>query len=223
VSQKKAKQRRREMREIQSDLAEQLRLLAKRCKDFDEGDWVEAVEIAARLRVILNRGSKSKPSVIQNLGAEKVPLLSTCEHIPEGTLSADSFYRHSFGKDETGVYYQLSPKLKTPLYKTYMPAPRWWEQIVDITASQHERHVFRRKDVITEVANKGGGTHVASLVPESYDILSQPGGIIKVVLGSETGSEEVPIAGVPFVMLQQMGYEILNNPALLDLCDPEKR
>ena len=81
--------------------------------------------------------------------------------------------------------------------------------------------MFRRKDVITEVANKGGGTHVASLVPESYDILSQPGGIIKVTLGSETGSEEVPIAVVHFVMLRQMVYEILHRPALLDLCGPE--
>lgn len=140
-------------------------MLAKRCKDFDEGDWKEAVEIAPRLRVILNPGSKSKPSVIQSLGAETVPFLSTCEHIPEDTLSADSFYRQSFGKDENGVYYRLSPKLETALYNMYMPAPKWWEQTVGITASQDGRRVFRRKDVITEVANKGGGTHVASLVP----------------------------------------------------------
>ena len=87
MSQKKVKQRKRERREIQSALAEQLRLLAKRCQDFDEGDWGEAVGIAAHLRVILNPGSKKKsPSILQNLGAEKVRLLSTCEHLSEGTL-----------------------------------------------------------------------------------------------------------------------------------------
>jgi hypothetical protein len=217
VSHKKAKPRRRERREIQSALTQQIRLLATRCKDFDEGDWEEAVEIAARLRVILNPGSKSKPSILQRLDAEKVQLLSTCEPIPEHALSADSFYRQRFVKNEEGVYYQLSPKLGTVLYKAYMPALSWWEQMIGITANQQGRYVFRRKDVITEVANKGGGAHVASLVPESYDILSQPGGIIKVIFGSETGSEEVPIAGVHFVMLRQMGYEILHSPELQKL------
>lgn len=61
MSQKKEKQRRRERREIQAALAEQLRLLAKRCRDFDEGDWGEAVGMATRLRVILNPGGKGNP------------------------------------------------------------------------------------------------------------------------------------------------------------------
>lgn len=81
--------------------------------------------------------------------------------------------------------------------------------------------MFSRKSVITEVANKGGGAHVASLIPESYDMLSRPGGILKVTLGSGADNVEVPIAGVHFVMLRQMAYEILNSPALLALADPE--
>ena len=55
MSQKKAKQQRREFRrktqEIRAALAEQLRLLEKRCREFDGGDWGEAVDIATRLRV----------------------------------------------------------------------------------------------------------------------------------------------------------------------------
>jgi hypothetical protein len=45
--------------------------------------------------------------------------------------------------------------------------------------------------------------------------------IIKVTLGSETGSDEVPIAGVHSVMLRQIGYEILHSPVLLDLAAPK--
>jgi hypothetical protein len=58
-------------------------------------------------------------------------------------------------------------------------------------------------------------------VPESYDILWQPGGILKVTFGSEAGNVEVPIAGVHSVMLRQMAYEILNSSALLALANPE--
>jgi NAD(P)-dependent dehydrogenase (short-subunit alcohol dehydrogenase family) len=46
-------------------------LLAKRCNNFDQGDWEEAVEIVTHLRVILNLGSKPKPSVVQSFGVAK--------------------------------------------------------------------------------------------------------------------------------------------------------
>jgi hypothetical protein len=150
MSQKKAKLRRRERREIQFALAEQLRLLAKRCRDFDEGDWGEAVGIAARLRVILNRGSKKKsPSLLQSLGAEKVPLLSTREPIQEDALWAvGGLYRQTFGKDEEGVYYRLWAPLEDASHKAELPAHRWWEQIVGIEEDGSNRLVFSRKSVI---------------------------------------------------------------------------
>src|SRR5215210_1234070 len=170
MSQKKEKQRRRERREIQSALAEQLRLLAKRCRDFDEGDWGEAVGIAARLRVIFNPGNKKKsPSVLQSLDAEKVPLLSTREPIPEDALGAlGGLYGQTFGKDEEGVYYRLWAQLDNASYKGEMPAHRCWKQTVGIEGNGHDRHMLSRESVITGVANKGGGAHVASLIPESY-------------------------------------------------------
>jgi hypothetical protein len=220
MSQKRAKQRRREQRELRSTLAEQLRLLSKRCKDYDEGDWEEAIELAARLRVILHPGGKStNPSVLQSLGAEKVPLLSTCEPIPENALMAHSFYRQRFFEDENGVHYELSPKLEEAHYKAYMAAPKWWEQIVGIVGPEPDRSLLRRKNVITDVANQGGGAHVANLVSESYDIMSKPGGIITVTFGSELGEQDVPISGVHFVMLRKMAYEVLHSPALQKLAD----
>src|SRR5215208_1320936 len=127
MSQKKEKQRRRERREIQAALAEQLRLLAKRCRDFDEGDWGEAVGIATRLRVILNPGGKSTPSIIQILGADKVPLLSTCEPIPEDALGASGYlYGQTFAKDKDGLRYELFPKFGDTHYSAEIPARRWW-------------------------------------------------------------------------------------------------
>jgi hypothetical protein len=76
VSQKQVKRRRREKREIQTRLAEQLRLLAKRCREFDNGDWGEAPDIATRLRVIFNPGGKSSPSRSPVVSDSSVPVLT---------------------------------------------------------------------------------------------------------------------------------------------------
>jgi hypothetical protein len=223
MSQKKEKQRRRERREIQAALAEQLRLLAKRCRDFDEGDWGEAVGMATRLRVILNPGGKGTPSILQSLGAKKVPLLSTCEPIEDSDNVLEALgglYRQRFAKDENGVFYELTPKLGDTDYRAEFPATRWWEHIVSIVDSGGGRHVYRRKDVVADIANKDGGAHLADSIPESYDVMSRPGGIIRVTIGSEGATEEVPIAGVHLAMLRQIAYEVLNSPALVALTDP---
>lgn len=226
MSHKQAKRLRRERREIQTRLAEQLRLLTKRCKDFDEGDWGEAVGIATRLRVIFNPGSKSSPSILQSLDARKTPILTTCEprEDSDNVLGlTGGLYRQRFAKDEDGLHYELFPKLGDSFYRAEIPASRWWEQIVEIVSGETEKHVYRRKDVITGIANKDGGAHVAEMIPESYDILSKPGGLVKIVIGYGENPHEVPIVGVHLAMLRQMAYEVLNSQALLKLSDSAKR
>jgi hypothetical protein len=229
MGQKQIKRRRRERREVQARLAEQLRLLNKRCREFDSGDWGEAVDIATRLRVIFHPGSPAKhPSILQSLGAEKVPMLSTVEHredSPNIIASIGGLYTQSFAKDDEGLHYDLRPKLWDSHVGYAIPALRWWEQIVEIKGDEMDnpgRHVYRRKDVVTGVANHDGGAHLASQIPESYDMLSRPGGIVRINMGTEDDNEEIPIAGVHLAMLRQIAHEVLHSPALLDLTDPSK-
>lgn len=220
MSQKKAKQQRREIRRqqeaIQQRLAEQLRLLTKRCRDFDQGDWGEAVDIATRLRVIFNRGSKSKPSVLQSLDAQKTRILTTCEprEDSDNILEAiGGLYTQIFSKDENGTAYRLVPRLDGGQYsyKAEIPATRWWDQTIEIVAHDAGKIVYTRKDVITEVANQDGA-HVAIQISEAYDVLSRPGGIITLTNAYEDGTTtQTPIPGVHFAMLRQMAYEVLNS------------
>src|ERR671920_344865 len=110
---------------------------AKRCRDFDEGDWREAVGMATRLTVILNPGGKKTPSILQSFGAEKVPLLGTCEPIEDSDNVLEALgglYRQRFAKDESGVFYELMPKLGDAYYSAEVPANRWWEHIVIIVS-----------------------------------------------------------------------------------------
>lgn len=233
MSQKKAKQRRREFRRqtqtIRAGLAEQLRLLEKRCREFDAGDWGEAVDIATRLRVIFQEGSKSKnPSILQSLEAQKVPMLSSVEprEDSENVLAfMGGLYRQRFAKDESGVHYELRPKLGNLLSRYEMPADRWWKGIVEIKGDQlgdPGQHVYRRMDVAKGISEHDGGAHLASKIPESYDVLTRPGGLVRITIGTEENNREVPIEGVHLAMLRQIAYEALNSPALRALADPEK-
>lgn len=229
MSHKKAKQQRRKTQEIRVALAEQLRLLEKRCREFDGGDWAEAVDIATRLRVIFHTGSKSsRPSILQSLGAEKVPMLCTIEHRENaGNLIAldGGLYRQTFGKDENGPYYELRTILGDSFFKSEVPADRWWKGIVQVKGDEVDnpgRHVYRRVDVVKGIAEHDGGAHLASRIPEFHDVLTRPGGLVRLMIGAEGNAQEVPIIGVHLAMLRQIAYEGLNSPALRDLADPEK-
>lgn len=232
MSHKQAKRQRQELRrrrpEIQAALAEQLRLLDKRCREFDQGDWGEAVDIATRMRVVFNPGGKSSPSILKSLDAQKVPILTTCEPIVDSDNILEvigGLYTQTFAKDEHGFRYELRPLLGYAHFRAEIPASRWWEQIVQIVADEAAgtRNVYRRRDVIMGIANKDGGAHLAELIPESYDVLSRPGGIITLTTEYEDSTTiETPIAGVHLAMLRQMAYEVLNSPALLDLTDSKK-
>lgn len=231
MSHKEAKRQRqqlkRERREIQGRLAEQLRLLAKRCRDFDDGDFGEAIDIATRLRVIFHPGSKTKrPSILQSLDAEKVPMLTTTEHrdTADGVMDlVGGLYRQSFGQDENGPYYELRTKLGDSLFKSEVPADRWWEAVVEIKGDEVDdpgRHVYRRVDVAKGIAEHDGGAHLANRLPESHDILTRPGGLVKIAVGPEGDTSKVPVVGVHLAMLRQIAYEVLNSSALIKLSHP---
>jgi hypothetical protein len=229
VSHKQAKKRRRERRDIQRLLAEQLRLLRKRCDDFDAGDWGEAPDIATRLRVIFSQGKKSSsPSLLQSLDARKVPVLTTCEPREDSEnileVIGNELFSQTMAKDENGLRYELAPMFGNGSYRAEIPAHRWREGIVQIVSDEatETKHVYRRMDVIKNIAEKDGGAHVAEMIPEAHDVLTRPGGIITITIGYEANTREVPIEGVHLAMLRQMAYEVLNSPALLALSDPKK-
>jgi hypothetical protein len=133
-------------------------------------------------------------------------------------------YGQTFAKDEGGWFYELAPTFGDNFYRAEIPAFRWWEQIVQIVKDETTgtKHVYRRKDVIKNIAEKEGGAHVAERIPESYDVLSKPRGIIKLTIGYGEDTQEIPIGDVHLAVLRQMAYEVLNSPTLLALSNLKK-
>jgi hypothetical protein len=155
-------------------------------------------------------------------------LLHTCEpreDTPNVLSASGGLYKQVFGKDDDGAFYELRSKLGDYFYNAEIPAFRWWEQTVEIKGSEvgnPGRHVYRRVDVAKGIAEHDGGAHFASRIPESYDVLSRPGGLIKITIGEEGNTQDVPIAGVHLAMLRQIAYEALNSRALLKLAQKGK-
>ena len=231
MSQKQAKRRRREhqrhVQEVRAALAEQLRLLEKRCREFDAGDVGEAADIATRLRVIFHPGGKSSPSILQSLDARKVPILTTCEYRADAAhvlgLSG-GLYTQRMGRDDAGTFYELFAALGDSLDCGQIPALKWWDAVVEVAGGGvggPDRQEFRRKYVAKGIAEHDGGAHFASRIPESYELLTKPGGLVRLTIGEEGDAQKIPIEGVHLVMLRQMAYEALNSPALRDLARPD--
>jgi hypothetical protein len=171
--------------------------------------------------VIFQEGNPHKnPSLLQSLDARKVPMLSTAEprQDSDNILSLEGgLYRQGFGVDDDGSFYELRPTLGDAPFRFEVPAFRWWEAVVQIkgdVVGNPGRHVYRRTDVAKGIAEHDGGAHFASRIPESYDVLTRPGGIIRITFGEGEDAREVPIAGVHLAMLRQIAYEALHSPAL---------
>lgn len=180
--------------------------------------------------MIFHPGSKSKsPSILQSLDAEKVPMLTTIEHRDnaDGVLSmSGGLYRQTFGKDENGSYYGLSTIFGDSFVKSEVSANRWWQAVVEVKGDEvgdPGRHVYRRVDVVKGIAEHDGGTHLASRLPESHDILTRPGGLIKITIGQEGNAQILPVVGVHLAMLRQIAYEVLNSPTLIRLSNPDQQ
>jgi hypothetical protein len=80
---------------------------------------------------------------------------------------------------------------------------------------------LRRRDIALAAANKDGGTHVDDKLTPEYERLLSPealamyGGDIHLIDGRTV--QPVPITDTHLVYLRQMGFEVLESPALRSL------
>nr|MBA4117264.1 hypothetical protein [Rubrobacter sp.] len=106
----------------------------------------------------------------------------------------------------------------------------WWEMLVYASSAEAGARMpipppeptrLLRRDIVLAAANKDGGTHVdAKLTPEyerliSPDALAMYGGDIHLVDGRTV--RPIPNTDTHLVYLRQMGYEMLESPALRSL------
>ncbi|MBA2713922.1 MAG: hypothetical protein H0U55_10285 [Rubrobacteraceae bacterium] len=204
-----------EWRTFKDQLARQLRFIERSCGVYDEGYTDEAIQIAVRIRVILHPGGKKRRSLLQHLHSGRIPLLTTSEDAGErddliqydglGSLRASSD-----GEVVSGVY---GPGEDDALYRDYIKADRWWQQVVLFA----EGTQYSRRYVVLGVAEQEGGAHVAAEPTPDFKRLMTPGLLWDQVVVSNGVETSTPLRDIRFKYIRQMAYELLNSPELLKL------
>jgi hypothetical protein len=141
------------MHEFRDALRRQLTLLWRRCRTFDEGNPDDALDMAARLRVIFHN-TKYSTSLIAHLSGHHVQMLSTCSGRnldPNCVL----FEGLTFCKANVVGW---KAALDDASCRRSIALKEWWEE--EIVGKYGPGAEFTRKDIVLDTANKGHGVHV---------------------------------------------------------------
>lgn len=221
MSQKKQKQKRqqkrRETSEIRNALAEQLRLLEKRCNEFDAGDEGEALDMATRLRVIFQTGSGSNASLLQALEATKVSMLSSGKPLPDSAIGGHSLVRIHSWSDGTNAGTEIYPPLGDIWEPIWISANKWYESIVAVIPGEGGKpYQVRRRNIVEVISNKEGGAHFDANLIGNLSSISEPGKIITMGTSDDPNSV-VKLTGIHLMILRQIAHETLSSPDLRKL------
>ncbi len=197
-------------------LQRQLAFLKRSCAAYDQGYLDEAIRIAVVLRVLFHSTPK-QTSLIEQMGAQEIELLSTCRQYrpPEqkpGQVTKDIFM--GIAPVQIGPmgirHYAL---LDAHEVEIWMPFHLWWEQVVFVFPTIRQK--ITRKIVATSAANKEGA-HVDPRLSEEYSaLISSPN--LEYVIAGRRNVVSGPLKDAHFPALRQIAYEVLNSPALDDL------
>lgn len=140
--------------------------IAKSAKGYDDGNEIEALSLAVKIRTLCHDTQRS-PSLLNQLGIKKdIWLLSTVpQFVP---VNPEAYHglvskRDTVGPVAAGEFTPLCNVLDGAINKWHA-FEDWWNELV----VNHKAYSFSRKDVVLMVANIEGGTYVNDDADEDY-------------------------------------------------------
>ncbi len=217
-------------RSLGEHLRQQLDFLERSCKLYDEGHVNEAVRIAVALRVLFH-STKNQASLIRQMGAENIELLSTCPKYKRPSPQPRQMGKNEFKQERsifTGIVvvstrleathsseWKYAAPLDTRGIKRWLPFGAWWQELV--FALPGEIKDITRAVIVSDVANKEGA-HVDLNLPDEYEAMINSPNLANWV--EEDGKSVVkPLQNYHLPALRQIGHEVLNTLALIELCE----
>lgn len=194
--------------DLKEQLQNQIYFIGASCNAYDQGQEIEAIRIAVALRILFH-DTRNQTSLLTQLGARAVRILSTVPRMPPGAVFFSGMGRMRLSKTTPTI----GPQLGDGSTKLLMPREDWWQQVVVLVGSVKAS----RKDIALGAANKDGGAHVDPKMGKNYEMLRH--GLWARVYheGQEIVSSE-QIQRTQLLCLRQMGYEVLNSSELVALC-----
>jgi hypothetical protein len=207
------------MADFKAYLRTQIKFINNSCKSYDQGDVDEAVRIAVALRVLFH-DSGSSTSLLSHLQSKSVLLRSTAAPFVED-LTFPNLYlielKASLVADNIRCH--CVPLLDTAMRHEDIAFEEWWQKEPIIEHKEPPSN-FTRKQLILTATNKDGGAHVDAQQDPIYDRVRRGSGIeLEFTFKPESGRPPLtlPFENIHYASLRQIGYEVLNSPALLAL------
>lgn len=186
---------------IEDHLLEQIRLLKKSAKDFDDGDVGEFRRLALSIRILVHETGTSH-ALANQAGLKNIKFLSLARPIDSRNLLSEfslAFMR--FGKAGG----RLVPKLDQgpPGPDNWIDFKTWWNEPV---LRDDQKHHFSRKDIVLVVANQDGGGHVDPEIDEAYHRLANENSIGWIHVGPDG---EKPLEHIEKVYVRHISWELV--------------
>jgi hypothetical protein len=155
--------------ELIGKLKEQVTLIRNSADLYDNGDEVEAINLAIRLRVLLHDSNRSK-SLLGQLHRKQIDFSDSATEYP----SCRSEVGHS---DLTHMKMSTSDGIShvAPLDNDWKDKkshfPDWWQKNVILV--DELGNIYTRETLVLQVADTNGGAHVDTHLDETYAHLSR--------------------------------------------------
>lgn len=152
-------------------LREQISFLCQSCKSYDQGNLFEGKRLAHSLRVLLHDKGKSK-SLLNQLGLKSVRFFDTADEFDSDNLVGYAGLLKFKFQNSEGYRPWVAPKgvRENPSMLTF---PDWWNNTVIASPKQPKRIRFCRRDLVLNIAETDGGSHVDDSIEIEYAALSK--------------------------------------------------
>lgn len=194
--------------ELLEHLEEQISFLLSSCISYDKGNIQEAKRMANCLRILLH-DTKSSKSLLGQLGAKKKRFFNTCkEKDPENLAPHLPLISFRFNNNE-GYRPWIIPSgtPEKPPKRSKVNFSDWWNMPVIVTSpTKPNRISFCRREIILNVANTDGGSHVDPSIERKYAALSRWNAIGVVTIQNEI---EKPINNPILPCIRQITHELM--------------
>ncbi len=161
--------------ELHEHLREQISFLVDSSIAYDAGKSSEAKRIASTLRILLHDTRNSK-SLLGQLDAKRFRFPNTCKEYDKEEL-APYLPLISFKFNSPKGYRPWIVPSGTPKdwpRKRHLRFSDWWNMTVVKTPKKGKKDVgFCRREIILNVANTDGGSHIDPSLKENYAALSK--------------------------------------------------
>lgn len=197
--------------ELFEEFQENIQMLQLSCDNYDAGKKFVSIDIATRLRVMLHN-TKHSTSLLSHLGFKDIKFLNTAYPIDPQNLMPDyCLVSVSYSTSENEFIFL--PFLNNSEVKDWIEFNKWWTQPIYRNASS----TITRKQLVMQIANKGGGAHSDVTLSETfYNFSKNTDGWRSVVYGTDEEGNEITSDGefmgnLHYGSLRQIAYEFLES------------